>query len=71
MTIARTTDICDACAEAQACELAFIGVGRRRAAGAIRAVRYRQGLREVRDTIADAVAATAAYASGNGSSGRG
>lgn len=48
----KTTDICDACAEAQACELPFLGFGRRRAfAGAIRTVRYDQGFRAVRDLL--------------------
>lgn len=52
MTAFKTTDICDACAEAQACELPFLGFGRRRAfAGAIRTVRYDSGFRAVRDLV--------------------
>lgn len=48
----KTSDICDACAEAQACELPFLGFGRRRAfAGAIRTVRYDQGIGVVRELL--------------------
>ena len=52
MTTYKTSDICDACAEAQACELSFISLGRRRAfAGAIRTVRYDGGLGVMRDLL--------------------
>jgi regulator of ribonuclease activity A len=52
MSIPKTTDLCDACAEAQVCELPFLGLGRRRAfAGAIRTARYRDGLSAVRDLL--------------------
>ena len=48
----KTTDLCDACEEAQACELPFMGFGRRRAfAGTIRTARYSQGLNVLRDLI--------------------
>ena len=48
----KTTDLCDACDEAQACELPFIGFGRKRAfAGTIRTARYSQGLNVLRDLI--------------------
>lgn len=52
MTTVKTSDICDACAEAQACELLFIGFGRRRAfAGAIRTVRYDHGVSAIRELL--------------------
>ena len=52
MNAFKTTDICDACADAQACELPFLGFGRRRAfAGTIRTVRYDGGFRAVRDLV--------------------
>ncbi len=48
----KTTDLCDACEEAQACELPFMGFGRKRAfAGTIRTARYSQGLNVLRDLI--------------------
>jgi regulator of ribonuclease activity A len=48
----KTTDLCDACDEAQACELTFIGFGRKRAfAGTIRTARYSQGLNVLRELI--------------------
>lgn len=48
----KTTDLCDACDEAQACELPFMGFGRKRAfAGTIRTARYSQGLNVLRDLI--------------------
>src|SRR6059058_5580223 len=52
MSIPKTSDLCDACAEAQACELPFLSLGRRRAfAGTIRTVRYRQGLGAMRELV--------------------
>ncbi|MDM0032437.1 ribonuclease [Variovorax sp. J22P271] len=52
MSSYKTTDICDACAKAQACELPFLGFGRRRAfSGAIRTVRYVQGISVVRELL--------------------
>ena len=52
MNAFKTTDICDACADAQACELPFLDFGRRRAfAGAIRTLRYDGGFRAVRDPL--------------------
>lgn len=52
MNAFKTTDICDACSDAQACELPFLGFGRRRAfAGAIRTLRYDGGFRAVRDLL--------------------
>lgn len=52
MNAFKTTDICDACADAQACELPFLGFGRRRAfAGAIRTLRYDNGFLAVRDIL--------------------
>lgn len=48
----KTTDLCDACEDAQACELPFMGFGRKRAfAGAIRTARYSQGINVLRDLI--------------------
>lgn len=48
----KTTDLCDACDEAQACELPFIGFGRKRAfVGTIRTARYSQGINVLRDLI--------------------
>jgi regulator of ribonuclease activity A len=48
----KTTDLCDACDEAQACELPFMGFGRKRAfAGTIRTARYSQGLNALRELI--------------------
>lgn len=48
----KTTDLCDACAEAQVCELPFLGFGRRRRfAGAIRTVRCEGGLAALRDIV--------------------
>src|SRR5688500_1295443 len=48
----KTTDLCDACEGAQACELPFMGFGRKRAfAGTIRTARYSQGLNVLRDLI--------------------
>jgi regulator of ribonuclease activity A len=40
----KTTDLCDACEEAQVCELAFIGFGKKQAfAGDIRTVHVGKG----------------------------
>jgi regulator of ribonuclease activity A len=48
----KTTDLCDACDEALACELPFLGFGRKRAfAGTIRTARYSQGLNVLRELI--------------------
>lgn len=48
----KTTDLCDACEDAQACELPFMGFGRKRAfAGTIRTARYSQGINVLRDLI--------------------
>jgi regulator of ribonuclease activity A len=48
----KTTDLCDACADAQVCELPFLGFGRRRRfAGAIRTVRCDGGLAGLRDLV--------------------
>ncbi|HSV82346.1 MAG TPA: ribonuclease E activity regulator RraA [Ramlibacter sp.] len=48
----KTSDLCDACDDAQACALSFRGFGRRAAfAGAIRTVRYRDGISVVRDLV--------------------
>jgi regulator of ribonuclease activity A len=48
----KTTDLCDACAEAQACELAFESFGRRLAfAGDIRTVHIEHGASVLRDLI--------------------
>jgi regulator of ribonuclease activity A len=48
----KTTDLCDASAEVHACELPFVGFGRRRAfAGSIRTARYRDGISVLREMI--------------------
>ena len=48
----KTADYCDACEDAQVCELNFIGFGRRRAfSGRIRTVRCDDGLSAVRDLV--------------------
>lgn len=48
----KTTDLCDACEDAQACELDFSGFGRRRAfSGRIRTVRCDDGLAALRQII--------------------
>jgi regulator of ribonuclease activity A len=48
----KTTDLCDASAEVHACELPFVGFGRRRTfAGSIRTARYRDGISVLRDMI--------------------
>ena len=48
----KTTDLCDACDEALACELPFAGFGRTRAfAGPICTMRYTQGLQALRDLV--------------------
>lgn len=48
----KTSDLCDACPDAQACELAFLGFGRRRSfAGSIRTVRCDDGLSALRDLL--------------------
>lgn len=48
----KTTDLCDACDDAQACELPFMGFGKKRAfVGTIRTARYSQGLNVLRDLI--------------------
>ena len=45
----KTTDLCDACDQAQACALPFVGFGRRRAfAGDIRTARYTDGISALR-----------------------
>lgn len=45
----KTTDLCDACEQAQACALPFVGYGQIRAfAGAIRTARYTDGLSALR-----------------------
>lgn len=50
--MAKTSDLCDACPEAQACELFFTGFGRRRAfAGRIRTFAYQGGLKPLRDLV--------------------
>lgn len=48
----KTSDLCDACEAAQACELFFTGFGRRRAfSGDIRTYRYAGGLKPLRDLV--------------------
>ena len=48
----KTSDLCDACDSAQACELFFTSFGRRRSfAGAIRTFRYAGGLKPLRDLV--------------------
>lgn len=48
----KTSDLCDACEAAQACELFFSGFGRRRAfSGDIRTFRYAGGLKPLRDLV--------------------
>ena len=48
----KTTDLCDACADVQVCELAFTSFGRRQAfAGDIRTVRIDQGASVLRDLV--------------------
>jgi regulator of ribonuclease activity A len=48
----KTTDLCDACADAQVCELPFVAFGRRRRfAGRIRTVRCDAGLAALRDLV--------------------
>lgn len=48
----KTSDLCDACEGAAACELPWVGFGRRRAfAGFIRTFRYREGLTVLRDLV--------------------
>jgi len=48
----KTSDLCDACDAAQACELFFTGFGRRRSfAGTIRTFRYRDGFQALRDLV--------------------
>lgn len=49
---AKTTDLCDACADAQVCELPFQGFGRRRRfSGRIRTVRCDGGLGPLRELV--------------------
>jgi regulator of ribonuclease activity A len=51
----KTSDLCDACAQAQVCELPFVGFGRRRAfSGRIRTVRCDAGLAALRDLVRQA-----------------
>jgi regulator of ribonuclease activity A len=48
----KTSDLCDACEAAEACELFFTGFGRRRVfAGDIRTYRYAGGLKPLRDLV--------------------
>lgn len=48
----KTTDLCDACVDAQVCELAWVGFGQRRSfCGRIRTVRCENGLAAVRQLI--------------------
>ena len=48
----KTSDLCDACDAAQACELFFTGFGRRQAfAGDIRTFRFGGGLKALRDLV--------------------
>lgn len=48
----KTSDLCDACDDIQACELPFISYGKKRSfAGEVRTVRYIDGLSGVRDLI--------------------
>ncbi len=48
----KTSDLCDACADAQACALAFRGWGRRRAfAGIIRTLRVHEDIAVMRDMV--------------------
>jgi len=48
----KTTDLCDACAEAQVCELAFTGFGRKQVfAGDIRTVHVEKGASVLRDLL--------------------
>jgi regulator of ribonuclease activity A len=48
----KTSDLCDACAEAQACALPLRGWGRRRAfAGAIRTIRCHEDIALMRDVV--------------------
>lgn len=48
----KTSDLCDACAEAQVCEAGFVGFGRRRSfSGSIRTVRCDDGLAALRDLV--------------------
>ena len=50
---AKTSDLCDACAEAAACVLPLRGYGRRRAfAGTIRTIRCHDDIALMRDTVA-------------------
>ncbi len=48
----KTSDLCDACDEAQACGLSFFGYGRRRAfAGAIRTIRCFEDIALMREVV--------------------
>jgi len=48
----KTSDLCDACDAAQACELFFTGFGRKQAfAGDIRTFRFGGGLKALRDLV--------------------
>ena len=48
----KTSDLCDACADARACALPFRGWGRRRAfAGAIRTIRCHEDIALMRDVV--------------------
>ena len=48
----KTSDLCDACAEAQACALPFRGWGRRRAfSGPIRTIRCHEDIVLMRDVL--------------------
>ncbi len=52
-TPAKTSDLCDACAEALPCALPFRGFGRRRAfSGAIRTLRVHEDIALMRDMVA-------------------
>ena len=53
MAIAKTSDLCDACADAQACALPLRGYGAHRAfAGAIRTIRCHEDIALMRDMVA-------------------
>ena len=52
MAIPKTSDLCDACADAQACALPLRGFGGRRAfAGAIRTIRCHEDIALMRDMV--------------------
>ncbi|VWX62978.1 putative 4-hydroxy-4-methyl-2-oxoglutarate aldolase [Burkholderiales bacterium 8X] len=52
MTIPKTSDLCDACEAAAACELSFMSIGRRTAfAGSIRTVSCTSGIAPLREIV--------------------